>query len=803
MAIWSDEINEIKGLHESISGQLPELESELQSVISSDDEKMVLIYSRRCLEVIITDLCERELNRPRKTDPLKGIIDKLKKENRIPSHIYTAMDHLNSLSTYGAHPKEFDPRQVKPAIINLTTIVEWYLTYTGIDRDAAIDKELREAQAEPYLPGKTRKAFIPRKLRKYIWPVLVTGNLLLIYLIINSWNRVPFSERDWIILTDFENLTGDSIFDHTLNTALEISLQQSPYVNVYPRKRMQETLERMKMEKSIPVNESMGIEIAQREGVKLIVVCSVSQLGSIYTLSSEIIEAKSGETLRSESFQANTKEEVLKSLDKLGRKLRRDLGESIKSINYEIVPLPEATTSSLDALDYLVKGFDAWTNDGNIDEAENLLLEAVKLDPNFALAHAYLGSLYYWNNDRLNGEEHFTGALALLDRLTEKEKLLIEARVERFRGNHDGAVIKYGTYLRKYPDSPSEWFSLGYSYMRLQRYEESIDAFNRSLEIFGDEEPNAFINMAGCFRGLGNYQKSIDYRLKAYELNPALLTVNNLNHEFGFTYVEMGEYEKALEVFEKMDSGDDGSRAGGLRSRALLLMYHGNFQDAIRLLNESTLIFKTIGYRVSEFRNRMFLAVTYRSAGMTKEFQEELGRVKELTETTHLSPGWLLYYGKLLARMGNVQEAENILDTLHTRINEGNKIDRASFNILKGEIELAKGNLKEVEDLFKTAIEIQKDSYNLESLANYYHVTGNHEMAISNYQEIIDRNILGWEAQPHYLEAHLRLGKIFEAEGDTAQALKYYRQFLDIWKDADEGLPDLVDAQSSLSRLSG
>ena len=97
MQIWSAEIKELESLYTSIKGRFPELEKELERLVKADDENMVLLYSRRCLEVIITDLCEYELKRPRKTEPLKGIIDKLHREEKVPSHIITSMDGLNSL----------------------------------------------------------------------------------------------------------------------------------------------------------------------------------------------------------------------------------------------------------------------------------------------------------------------------------------------------------------------------------------------------------------------------------------------------------------------------------------------------------------------------------------------------------------------------------------------------------------------------------------------------------------------------------------------------------------------------------
>jgi len=141
MEPWSQEIKELKILIESFKTHLPDLEKELARLIKSDDENIVLLYSRRCLEVIITDLCECELKRPRKTEPLKGIIDKLNKEEKVPQHIIASMHSLNSLSTFGAHPKDFDPEQVKPVLNNLATILKWYLKYKKYKPVSGVRKE--------------------------------------------------------------------------------------------------------------------------------------------------------------------------------------------------------------------------------------------------------------------------------------------------------------------------------------------------------------------------------------------------------------------------------------------------------------------------------------------------------------------------------------------------------------------------------------------------------------------------------------------------------------------------------------
>jgi TolB-like protein/TPR repeat protein len=141
MHAWSAEIKELENIHGSLKEKLPNLEKELARLIKADDENIVLLYSRRCLEVIITDLCECELKRPRKTEPLKGIIDKLNREEKVPPHIIASMHGLNTLSTFGAHPKDYDPEQVKPVLNNLTTIIKWYLKGKDIQPDSGIRKE--------------------------------------------------------------------------------------------------------------------------------------------------------------------------------------------------------------------------------------------------------------------------------------------------------------------------------------------------------------------------------------------------------------------------------------------------------------------------------------------------------------------------------------------------------------------------------------------------------------------------------------------------------------------------------------
>jgi hypothetical protein len=171
MTIWSAEIKELEKLYESFKGHFPALEKELEQLIRTDDQNVIMLYSRRCLEAITADLCECELKRPRQTEPLKGIIDKLHKGGKVPSHIITSMHGLNHLSIYDTHPKDFDPEQIKPVLINLDIINKWYLKYKGFQ---IAGRQKLDVQANNIKLGKGRKFSLSIKSGILIPSILVT-----------------------------------------------------------------------------------------------------------------------------------------------------------------------------------------------------------------------------------------------------------------------------------------------------------------------------------------------------------------------------------------------------------------------------------------------------------------------------------------------------------------------------------------------------------------------------------------------------------------------------------------------------
>jgi TolB-like protein len=213
MTIWSSEIKDLERLHGYFKGQHPKLDTELEKLVKTDDENIVLVYARRCLELITTDLCEYELKRPRGTEPLKGIIDKLNKEGKVPENIITSMHSLNSMSTFGAHPKDFDPRQVKPVVLDLTTILEWYLKHiedlgSVIGEPESIQKKRKKIAGVKKIRSTSEKGII------VFTGILLTAAIiivpLLVFDIIGVKKQARAESIESLIILPFSNYTSDS-----------------------------------------------------------------------------------------------------------------------------------------------------------------------------------------------------------------------------------------------------------------------------------------------------------------------------------------------------------------------------------------------------------------------------------------------------------------------------------------------------------------------------------------------------------------------------------------------------------------
>jgi len=436
----------------------------------------------------------------------------------------------------------------------------------------------------------------PEKTKGLVRPlVLITSLLVLTFLILavywyfGSRPAVPFSERDWVLITDFENHTGNDVFDKSLSTAITVSIEQSRYVNVLSRQRIRDALQRMKKEDVMHIDETIGREIAEREGINVMVVPSISRVGETYVLTAVIRDIKDMTLTRSEIVSAKSLDEVLNALDKLSKRIRSVLGESFLSISRQNKPLADATTSSLEALKQYTLAHENHRA-GNFQDAKLYYENALRVDSTFSMARAGLGMMHIVGTERnlqgfdpSRGKELIEEALQNLDGLTDREKYsILIFHAGTVEGDFEGGAQYCKALLAIYPDYGPAYNNLGWFYERLGRYFEAIDNFKRAIlldpsllvayrgicyryEQLGEidsslvwakrwtaeypDDANGWTSLGWMYLGKDSLRQAQTTFEKAQEINPHFtLILYNLGH----TYRLQGNYREAIKSLQRI-----------------------------------------------------------------------------------------------------------------------------------------------------------------------------------------------------------------------------------------------------------
>ena len=290
-------------------------------------------------------------------------------------------------------------------------------------------------------------------------------------------------ERDTIVLADFENATGDPVFDGTLKVALAVALEQSPFLKVFPDDRARETLRLMERSPGEAITRAVAREIAQREQLKALLAGSIVRLGENYVIGLEAINAQTGDVMAREQAEAATKEQVLSALGGAISRLRQKLGESLPSIQKFDVPLPRATTASLDAL----HAYSLALYQGRAVprlEAIPHLKRAIELDPTFAMAHALLSAVYANTGQSALAPEFSKRAFDLRDRVSDRERFFISWRYYRDAIQAwDKAHELARSWTATYPREAFAFNALGNALIRLGQFEQSVEPLREAIRL--------------------------------------------------------------------------------------------------------------------------------------------------------------------------------------------------------------------------------------------------------------------------------------------------------------------------------
>ena len=326
------------------------------------------------------------------------------------------------------------------------------------------------------------------------------------FLLLNvNWGRAPLGERDAIILTDFANTTGEPVFDQTLRQALAIHVEQSPYFNVVPQDRVAETLRMMNRSPDEPVTEMLGREVCQRRAVKALVTGAIARLGSAYVITLRSVRCDTGETLAASQVQAPSREGVLEALSEASSALRRDLGESLASVKQYDVQLQDATTGSLEALKAFTEG-DMRRREHEL-AALPFFTRAVELDPDFALAHARLSTIYSNIEDQPRAMAHAKLAYARKDRVSERERFYITARYQNETGDIDGLESTLRMWAVTFPQMAAPRNNLSLTLAKVGRFDEALQPALEAVQI-DPASPFGYANLGLAYAATGRLQEA-------------------------------------------------------------------------------------------------------------------------------------------------------------------------------------------------------------------------------------------------------------------------------------------------------
>jgi serine/threonine protein kinase/Flp pilus assembly protein TadD len=349
-----------------------------------------------------------------------------------------------------------------------------------------------------------------RRKRPLLWSlpliaVLAAAVLIAGGLYYRSHQAKRLSEKDTVVLTDFDNKTGDAVFDDALKQALSVELAQSPFLNVLSDRKVSEALRMMGRSANDRITVDVGREICLRTGSKALLGGTISGLGSHYLLELSAIACATGDTLGKEQGEATSKEEVLKVLSRASSNLRSKLGESLPSIQKFDVPI-EATTTSLEALKSYSMGIKA-VREGGAYAAVPFFKRAIELDPSFPLAYAYLAYMYSDLDEKSLALENAAKAYQLRDRVTEREKLDISAAYFYSTWEIDKEVQTDELWMADYPRDPDPHDILGTVCLRMGQYDKAVAEEQETVRL-DPERVYGYLNLGSAYLALNRLDEA-------------------------------------------------------------------------------------------------------------------------------------------------------------------------------------------------------------------------------------------------------------------------------------------------------
>ena len=602
------------------------------------------------------------------------------------------------------------------------------------------------------------------------------------------------TERDTIVLSEFENTTGEPVFDGTLKVALAVALEQSPFLKVFPDERARETLRLMQRSPDERVTRAVAREIAQREQLKALLSGSIVRLGQNYVLAIEAVNAQTGDVMAREQDEAATKEEVLTSLGAAVSRLRQKLGESLASVQKFDVPLPRATTASLDALHAYALALYGGREVPRL-EAIPHLKRAIELDPDFAMAHAQLSAVYANYGQSALAPAHSRKAFELRDRVSDRERFFISWRYYRDAAQAwDQALELARSWTVTYPREAFAFNSLGNALIRLGQFEQSVDPLREAIRLDPQFVP-AYSNLAGSLLALGRLDEARGILQQAAERKLNFAGATRLSYMVALVQGDVKTMERELEasIGVRQTNSAFSWVAHASMTEGRVKLAHQQYRRGVQMSLQGNF-------------NEVAAQLNLEDAEMHATLGQCDEAIPEISEGLKLARdnATLERAGRSLALCGAGDQAEALSSELAKRFPEATLTIHVALPVIAAATSLERGDAARAAEVLE-----QARPYDHAPSAEFWirYLRGqaylrlkNGSAATSQFQSIVDRQgeVPGSVLYPL---AHLGLARSAILTHDTALARKTYEKFLKLWQQGDPDLQPLKEARAEYARL--
>ncbi len=631
------------------------------------------------------------------------------------------------------------------------------------------------------------------------WAAATGATVVAVGLAMGGWffhtsKAHALTEKDTAVLGDFTNTTGDPVFDGTLRQGLAVQLEQSPYVSLITEQRIQQTLKMMKQPPDARLTPEIARELCQRTGSTAVISGSIASLGSQYVLGLKAVNCRSGNLLAEKQLSADGKEHVLKVLTDAAAKLREDLGESLSTVEKNDMPLEQATTSSLEALQAYSMGRKTFVRERDYAKSVLYFGRAIELDPKFAAAYRLRGNTYFNLGQLANAKENILKAYELRDHVSERERLAIEsAYFGQVTGDRQKLRQTLELQIAANPRDSSSLYNLSLLYGESGQLDKALERSREALHVDPENSWNYDLVFASYLR-LNRLEeaKTIGREAETKHHDSPLL------HAFMYQLAFVQEDSAAMSQQAAWGEANHDAADGLIRREAATEAYAGK----VRKARES---YRRAGESVSR-EDAWSLGLSFVNSGRTEAL---LGNVSE-AKAQALKAIALKTFSRVrflaaleIALCGDSTLGETLAEELNRDFPEDTYIQLIYLPEIRAQLALNRNDPSNAIEILRAATPYEMGTDALMSAyvrgQAYFAAHRGVEAAaefhrIMNHREIVQNDVIGGLA-------HLQIGRAYAMQGDTVKAKAAYQDFLTLWKDADPDVPILIVAKAEYAKL--